>query len=96
MTRKFPTFTIGDRVAFSPAFLCSIHDRPATGMARQRGHVTHVTPPMSNGVCVVQVQWDDAHVSKSLNSNLIHAHGTHKMDREQAMVLAFVTEGLGE
>ncbi len=66
-----PTFAIGDRVRIAPAFLKSIHDS-SDASAIQRGHVTHVSP-VHGAVSLVQVQWSDGHVSKSLNTNLAHA-----------------------
>jgi hypothetical protein len=68
---KVPSFSIGDRVAMSPAFLQSIFDRSRESRA-QRGFVTHVSPVHLDRM-LVQVQWDDGHVSKSLNVNLAHA-----------------------
>lgn len=70
-----PQFHIGDRVAISAVFLRNIMDFRAS-TADQRGHVTHVSP-VSGDVTLVQVQWDDGHVSKSLNTNLVHAARIH-------------------
>jgi hypothetical protein len=64
----FPAFAIGDRVAISVNFLRNIADFSHKS-ASQRGHVTHVSP-VHGHVTLVQVQWDDGHVSKSLNTNL--------------------------
>lgn len=75
MPRPAPTFTNGDRVAMSAAFLRSIMDF-SHASASQRGVVTHVSP-VTKDRTLVQVQWDDGHVSKSLNVNLVHADRIH-------------------
>lgn len=71
-----PVFTNGDRVAIAAAFLRSIMDY-SHASASQRGTVTHVSPPIHGDRTLVQVQWDDGHVSKSLNVNLIRADRIH-------------------
>lgn len=68
---KVPQFEIGQRVAISVVFLRNIADY-SHASASQRGTVTHVAP-FYNDRALVQVQWDDGHVSKSLNVNLTHA-----------------------
>ena len=73
--RKPPIFNLGDRVAISAIFLRNIMDF-SHASASQRGHVTHVSPVHGDRT-LVQVQWDDGHVSKSLNVNLVHADKIH-------------------
>jgi len=73
--RSKPVFTNGDRVAMAAAFLRSIMDY-SHASASQRGVVTHVSPVHADRT-LVQVQWDDGHVSKSLNVNLVHADRIH-------------------
>ena len=65
------TFKVGDIVGMCPAFLRDVHDTSVSS-ARQRGFVSHVSA-ITRDRTLVQVQWSDGHVSKSLNVNLIHA-----------------------
>jgi len=71
MAKSIPQFEVGQRVAMSVTFLRNIADFSHKS-ASQRGTVTHVTPVFRDRT-LVQVQWDDGHVSKSLNVNLTHA-----------------------
>jgi len=75
MKKPAPQFAIGDRVAMSAVFLRNIMDF-SHASASQRGHVTHLSPVHGDRV-LVQVQWDDGHVSKSLNVNLVRADRIH-------------------
>jgi hypothetical protein len=68
-------FAIGDRVAIAVTFLRSIADY-SHASASQRGVVTHISPVYRDRT-LVQVQWDDGHVSKSLNVNLTLASRVH-------------------
>jgi hypothetical protein len=74
--RTPPVFANGDRVAMAAAFLRSIMDF-SHASASQRGVVTHVSDFGQKDRSLVQVQWDDGHVSKSLNVNLVHADRIH-------------------
>lgn len=73
--KTMPQFNIGDRVAIAATFLRSISDFRHSS-ASQRGVVTHVSPVHADRT-LVQVQWDDGHVSKSLNVNLVLANRIH-------------------
>ena len=68
--KKIPQFQVNDRVSMSLVFLHNIADFSHSS-ANQRGTVTHISP-VHNDRTLVQVQWDDGHVSKSLNVNLVH------------------------
>lgn len=73
--KTIPQFSVGDRVAMSAIFLRNIADF-SHASASQRGIVTH-TSPVTKDRWLVQVQWDDGHVSKALNVNLILADRIH-------------------
>ena len=72
---KTTKFEIGDRVAISAKFLRNICDF-SHASASQRGVVTHIGF-VTKDRDLVQVQWDDGHVSKSLDCNLIRADRIH-------------------
>jgi len=68
MAKPVHQFSIGERVAMNVTFLRNIADFSHKS-ASQRGFVTHVSP-VHGERHLVQVQWDDGHVSKALDCNL--------------------------
>lgn len=68
MAKSVHQFAVGERVAISVTFLRNIADYSHKS-ASQRGTVTHVAPVFRDRT-LVQVQWDDGHVSKALDCNL--------------------------
>ncbi len=68
MAKAVHQFQVGERVAMNITFLRNIADF-SHASASQRGHVTHVSP-VHGERHLVQVQWDDGHVSKALDCNL--------------------------